>query len=412
MTTSAFGLKRFVAARFLGSLGDQFLLFAVPLAIFKSTGDVKYSGLAFIIEWLPRIILFPLAGFIADRMRPRHLFFGIELGRTLVLVGALALIASGASTFAVLSAMMAILSVAYVLGFVGTEAMLPRNLDVSELPKANSMLQGVDQVTQVGGPALAAVIALWGGLTSLLAVGAVLFGVSSLILFWLKTKPIQTQQQFSLSALRESNRQALRVLLDNKILFHLSGLTWVVNLVYGAALVVSAAVVLKVFALSESHFGVLQTAAALTSIVTFGLVPRFAARFGLSALGVTSFCAMILSGLLLAVSGRYEIYVVGYAALMAFDGAFSVYIRTVRSQVIPQEHLGKTTGLIGLMNMCSIPMSAAAVTLLSAHFSPFGIFGMVFALAAALGIGLVWLGRSAFDYGTWLPSVKPAQVAP
>jgi predicted MFS family arabinose efflux permease len=134
-------------------------------------------------------------------------------------------------------------------------------------------------------------------------------------------------------------------------------------------------------------------------------VPRFAAKYGLQTLGVTSFCAMIFSGLVLAMSGTYEIYLIGYAALMAFDGAFSVYIRTVRSQIIPKQHLGKTTGFIGLMNMCSIPMSAAAVTLLSGYFTPFGIFGIIFVLASVLGIGLVWFGRSMFGYTTWLPSV-------
>ena len=77
MKTSSFGLKRFVASRFLSALADQFLLFVVPLAIFKSTGDVKYSGLAFVIEWLPRILFFPLAGFFVDRMKARLLFFGV-----------------------------------------------------------------------------------------------------------------------------------------------------------------------------------------------------------------------------------------------------------------------------------------------------------------------------------------------
>lgn len=412
MKSSSFGLKRFVASRFLGALSDQFLLFVVPLAIFKSTGDVKYSGLAFVIEWLPRILFFPLAGFFVDRMKARHLFFGVEFGRAVVLVIALALIASGATTFIVLAVMMAVLSIAYVLNFVGTEAVLPRNLDASELPKAHSMLQGVDQITMVLGPALAAVVSIYGGLNPILMAGAGLFGLSSLLLLGLNTRPAEkTEQSFSLAAVTESNRTAFKVLMENKVLFHLSALTWVVNLIYGAALVVSASVVLKVFALPESHFGMLQVGAAITSLAAFAAVPGLAKKYGLSTLGVVCFCAMILSGLALALSGRFEMYVIAYSALMAFDGGFSVYIRTVRSQIIPREHMGKTTGLIGLMNMCSIPMSAAAVALLSAYFTPFGIFGMIFALAAVLGMALVWFGRATFGYRTWLPS-GPVALTP
>jgi MFS family permease len=405
MNTISFGLKRFVMSRFLGALSDQFLLFVVPLAIFKSTGDVKYSGLAFVIEWLPRILFFPLAGFFVDRMKARHLFFGVEFGRAMVLVAALAFIAGGARPFIVLAVMMAVLSVAYILNFVGTEAVLPRNLDAADLPKAQAMLQGVDQVTMVLGPALAGAVSVWGGLNPILMAGAAMFGLSALLLLGLNTRPVaQADGQFSMAGLALSNRTAFKVLMENKVLFHLSALTWVVNLIYGAALVVSASVVLKVFALPEAYFGVLQVGAAITSLAAFAVVPSLARRYGLPTLGVVCFWAMILSGLVLALSGQFPLYAAGYAALMAFDGGFSVYIRSVRAQIIPREHMGKTTGLIGLMNMCSIPMSAAAVAMLSAYFTPFGIFGIIFAVAAVLGIALVWFGRSAFGYRTWLPS--------
>jgi MFS family permease len=412
MEQGFFNLKRFVASRFLGALSDQFLLFAVPLAVIKSTGSVKYSAVAFIIEWLPRVGFFPLGGFFADRIKPRHIFFGVELGRAItVMIAAGIMAANIAGPFWTLSLMMALLSVGYVLNFVGTEAFLPRHLEVSELTKAHSLLQGVDQITQVVGPAIAVLISVYAGLNTLLFFGAGLFAASALNLFSLKSKPVEQSQKFSMAVLLESHQVALSVLMENKVLFHLCALTWVVNLVYGTALVVSAAIVVKTFMLPESYFGALQTVAAIASITAFGFVPRFAARFGLPALGTISFTAMIFSGLLLALSGNYYIYLVGYAILMVFDGAFNVYIRTLRSQIIPRAHLGKTTGLIALLNMCSIPMSALAVTLLSSHFSPIGILGMIFLLALILGVALVVFGKHHFKYHTWLPSLPALEKA-
>jgi MFS family permease len=411
VSNNKFGLKRFVVSRFLSSLSDQFLLFVIPLVIFKSTGSVKYSGLAFIVEWLPRIIFFPVVGFFVDRIRPRRLFFGIEMGRAGLLLLALSLIASGVSIFVVLAITAAFLSIAYVANFVGTEALLPRNLAVTDLPKANSMLQGVEQITQVLGPALAAVLSVWGGQNLILALASVLFAISGLLFLSLKTAFSQSQHTFSLAAVGESNRVALRVLLDNKILLQLSALTWVVNLVYGAALVVSASVIIKGFSLPDRYFAILQGAAALASVVTFAIIPRAIEKCGISVLGSLSFCAMIISGLTLSLSRNYALYLIAYSALMAFDGAFSVYIRTIRSQIIPKDHLGKTTGLIGLLNMCSVPLSAAAVMQLSDRFTPFGIFGVIFVIAATLGFALVYFGRSAFGYPTWLPSIQRGSKA-
>ncbi|WP_208607579.1 hypothetical protein [Xenorhabdus thuongxuanensis] len=71
----------------------------------------------------------------------------------------------------------------------------------------------------------------------------------------------------------------------------------------------------------------------------------------------TALVVSALSGMLMTFSIYYVMYLFGYMLLMAFDGVFSVYFHTVRSQIIPQEHLGKTTGLIGLINMSSVPVS-------------------------------------------------------
>lgn len=402
--TPQFHLTRFMVSRFLSALSDQFLLFAVPLAIFKSTHNVTYSGLAFIIEWLPRVICFPVAGFFVDRLRAKYLFLGVDIARAALLIMALFLLINGLNTFVVLSITMGLLSIGFVLNFVATEAMLPRNIDNVHLPKAHATLQGIDQITQVAGPALAVVISIWGELLPIISVAATLFTLSAINLLSLHTSHITSKHPMSWKAVYSSNIIALKILIENKVLLHLSALTWVVNLIYGAALVVSAAVVVQVFELSSGHFGLMQTTAAAVSVIIFGLIPRFINKYGLPALGATAFCIMIFSGLVLSASGHFIIYLVGYVALIAFDGVFSVYIRIFRSQVIPQEHLGKASGLLGLINICAIPISASFVTLLSGYFSPFYIFGIIFALATALGVFLVWWGRRLFGYTTWLPS--------
>ncbi|MDX7998955.1 MFS transporter [Xenorhabdus sp. Reich] len=406
MDNHQFGLKRFICSRFLGTLCDQFLLFAVPLTILQVTGSLMLASLAFVIEWIPRLIFFPLSGFIADRVNPKTIFFNIEAGRTLLMLLAfLVLFFYPQMTFSVLAIMMALLSVAYVLNFVSTESLLPRNLPAEELPKALSMVQGVDQVTQVLGPTLAAAIALYGGINAILIVAGGLFAIAAINYLFLKSRNVSVGDKLSFRSLIDSNKLGAKVLWQNKILLHLCGLTWVVNLIYGAALVVSAAVILEEFRMPERYFGILQSSAAIVTIVAFFFVPRFVRRFGLSTLGTVSFCAMILAGMLMTASAYYVMYLFGYVLLMAFDGVFSVYLRSLRSQIIPKEHLGKTTGLIGLLNMSSVPASGVAVTFLAGYFSPLEIIGIILAFAFIIGVVLIILGRHFFGYQSWLPPV-------
>ncbi|WP_407330530.1 MFS transporter [Pantoea sp. S18] len=407
MGTESFGLKRFVFSRFTGALCDQFLMFAVPLAILKTTGSLTFSSLAFVIEWLPRILFFPLSGFLADRLKPRFIFFNVDAARAVLMGTAiLMLFLYPQASFPVLAAMMALLSVAWVLNFVATDAMLPRHLAKDELPKAHAMLQGVDQITMVLGPAIAVAISSSGGINCILAVAAVMFSVSAGNYLFLKTHDPKETEKLTFRTIIQSNLMALNVLKEHKIVFHICALTWVVNLVYGAALVVSAAVVMQEFNLPDRYFGILQTTAAVVAVIMFFFIPRFAARFGLLSLGTVSFFAMIFAGIVMSLSSNYLPYLLGYSMLMAFDGAFSIYLRTLRSQVLPKEHLGKTMGLIGLMNMCSVPVSGILVSMLSGRLQPLQIVGFILVAAMALGFILIMLGRRFFGYSSWLPPLE------
>ncbi len=83
---SRYQIMRFMAGRFLSALGDQFLLFAAPLIVYQATGSVAKSGLAFLIEWTPRILFLPVAGFFADRFNHRHLYLVADFSRVIVCI--------------------------------------------------------------------------------------------------------------------------------------------------------------------------------------------------------------------------------------------------------------------------------------------------------------------------------------
>ncbi|MEJ1267286.1 MFS transporter [Pantoea ananatis] len=111
---------------------------------------------------------------------------------------------------------MALLSVAYVLNFVATDALLPRHLSSEALPKAHSMLQGVDQITMVLGPAIAVAISSWGGIDSILIVAAVLFAISAINYLFLETHDLEVTEKLGFHTLLASNRTALHVLKKTK----------------------------------------------------------------------------------------------------------------------------------------------------------------------------------------------------
>src|SRR5216684_6619075 len=65
--------RYFFVSLFISRFADQILLFVVPLVVFRISGNVTWSGIAFFCETLPRFVSFPVCGVLCDRISPIRL---------------------------------------------------------------------------------------------------------------------------------------------------------------------------------------------------------------------------------------------------------------------------------------------------------------------------------------------------
>lgn len=79
--------QAFFCSLFVARLADQVLLFLVPLVVFQTTRQVSWSGLAFVIETLPRYLVFPFFGALCDRISPLKLMRVSQTVRAVVCFG-------------------------------------------------------------------------------------------------------------------------------------------------------------------------------------------------------------------------------------------------------------------------------------------------------------------------------------
>ena len=69
----------------LGSqLGEAIALVAMPLLVYGLTGSAELLSLIFILQLLPRVVLAPIAGIIADRRDRRRIILGADLTRAVL----------------------------------------------------------------------------------------------------------------------------------------------------------------------------------------------------------------------------------------------------------------------------------------------------------------------------------------
>jgi hypothetical protein len=167
-----------------------------------------------------------------------------------------------------------------------------------------------------------------------------------------------------------------------------------VNLVLGVTLATSAAMMTGWHQRSNADYAMLQAAGAVATVLILLLLARI--RLSLRTLGVVSCAGVFLGGVVSALSPGPWAYALGFVLVVGFDKMVNVFIRTHRTRIIPAADLGKTTGVIALLNNLSQPLAGLLV---GAYAAGSDSRAVILALSLAMGVMALlatWSWRSAW----------------
>lgn len=81
-------LRRVYAPRAFDALAFSMSTYAMPLLVLATTESASLTGLAFALEWIPRVAAFGLAGDLVDRRGAAIVFFLASSARAVLVVEA------------------------------------------------------------------------------------------------------------------------------------------------------------------------------------------------------------------------------------------------------------------------------------------------------------------------------------
>lgn len=161
-------------AQLLSLAGDWVLLVALPFYVYDLTGSVLSTGIMWIVESLPRLVLGSVAGVYVDRWDRKRTMVVADFARALILLPLL-LVHSAESLW--LLYVVAFLESVISQFFVPAKgAILPRLVSQKDLMPANSLNAMSDSLTRLIGPTLGGALLGLLGLTSV-----VLFDMASYV---------------------------------------------------------------------------------------------------------------------------------------------------------------------------------------------------------------------------------------
>ncbi len=150
------------AGGLISSLGSWLLTLAIPTHIFLVTGSLRATGLTVAAEYLPLLVLGPVAGVFADRWDRRRLLIGTNL----FCAGAVAVMLLGTAPgrYWVLYAALVAENAGVVLNTPAWQARTPAIVGTGSMLISANALNSVSSgtVRLIGGPLGGVLLAVWG----------------------------------------------------------------------------------------------------------------------------------------------------------------------------------------------------------------------------------------------------------
>ncbi|RSS82235.1 MFS transporter [Streptomyces sp. WAC06614] len=390
------GFRNFWLSRTVSGLGSAITTVALPVLVFQESGSPLLVALVAASATLPYLAFGLIAGAVADRVDRRTLMVATDWLNALCLGSVPLAWALGGLTaghvvvVAFLSATLALFFDAGVYGFV------PDLVGKDGLARANSALYGAETVVRIAGNALAGGLIVLVRPAGTLALDALTFAVSALLLRAVTgVPPRPAPAAAERPGLKESVGQGLRFLAGHPTLRIMTVVGTLQSFSGGAIvgqLVVFADRVLGIHG-SDGRIGLLYMAWSAGGIGGSLLLPRLRRRFDAFPLLLLVLPAGALLGLVVVLTTDWRVALV---ALTVWGTAYLVVLvntMTYSQEVTPAELQGRVNTTRRMLSSgLGVPLGALVASTVTVNA---GIrAGMATAVVAiTLAAVLVWAVR-------------------
>ncbi len=379
-------LRRIYLPRTADASAFAMTTYGIPLIVLATTNSAALTGLAFALEWIPRLAAFSLAGAMVDRHGTKRVFRIASVLRALAVLAAAVILptqAGGLGATITVMALAAVTGVATEFSYIAAEtAGATASKDAGEQAhRVQSVLLGIDQTATLAGPALAGFLLHWVGATGTLITIAACSLLGAALAPWHREPRLVPANASALTGLR----------IGWKTLVSLPALAWLIagltvsNVATGMLQAAAPIIVVQNLGHSSAAVGGVWSAAAAASLLAVACC-RFAIdRVGLWPTGAASALVAALAGFAVSQAGTYTHFLVLTAVLMAGEGGMTVVLRTLRSHLIPEQVFGATLSITILIMLLPFPLAGVLVAL-----TPASALGHVLTACAVLqAIGLI-----------------------
>lgn len=387
------GFLLLMLGSFAAFLGEQLTTVALPWLVLKLSNNSLALGTVVAVMALPKILFLVLAGVVVDRHSPRAVLIWALAGGTVLLAAVGAMLMYGLLVLWMVYLFACGMGLAGAFAIPARVAMLPRLIDPRQLQPANAILMGITQVSLLGGPLLAGLLAASAdGLGLVFLLNACCFLLATVTVPRLQPRPQAAQDAHVPQhhvPLLATIVPAAKWLWSDGVLRTLIGYWAVVTLLLAGPVQVGLPLwVERQLGGGASAFGILIAAnglGQLIGIVGSGLRTRKAIHLGVAVCLIDALAGLAVFGM-----GFTHVLEVGLVLMLAIGvgaGYVQVGLFTWIQRRIPTELHGRVLSILMLVLITIAPLSALLAGYLILYLTPSRLFiysGMLLSLFALL----------------------------
>lgn len=361
--------RALLCAQAVSLFGNAVLRFALPLYVLNLTGSSALMGVAIACAWIPYVVLTPLGGVAADRVRKRLIMAALDGAMAAVCVLYLAL--SGTLDIVVLS--MAALAALYAAQSVyqpTVQAAVPGLVGRHGVQRATAAVSQVSMLSSLVGPVLGGLLFGFFGMGPVVAASGVLFAASAVLTavsVRVPFTPLPRSEGMLRTVAHDLSDAAAFVRTARPLIARVIVLAAAFNLVMSSFVIIATPVAItEVLGLANQYMGFAEGALALGGLVGALAAGTFSARLDLHrspavlAAGAVSLAPLALCAAPVPAMAAYAAAVAGLFCCMACCTVFSIAAVSFVQAETPAHLVGKVMALaVGLGN-CASPVGQLA----------------------------------------------------
>ncbi|MFC4410528.1 MFS transporter [Chungangia koreensis] len=404
---ATYHLWTFTISKLLSTFGASVFAFGAGLFVLEMTGSAANFAITMVCSILPRMLLAPIAGYIADNYPKKPIIIIAQIGSVLAVSTLLAYSLIFDITVLSIYVVTAVLSITSLFSGVTFSSSIATLVGPDRIQKAMSFNQSSIAIATIGGPAVGGMLYGWTTMTVFLlfqivgyAIAVILESTMNFRLYSKREQNVQSEQKKE--SVIEGIKSGISYLKTQKII---SLIVWVslwINFFFAALNVGMPYVLREQLFMKSTHFGYVEAILSVGMLLgSLYFAARAEVKYPLqfSKRGVLVLIALLaLFPIPSVIELPYYGNFVYYLALMFSFGVTLMLINTpigvVMQKEIEEEYKGRVFGLLETMAQAMMPLGAI-------------IFGLLFDVVAAEWV--IW-GACLFLIAIVLYLMRPSII--